>query len=145
MKHLKTALTALALSVAQLSAMASAIPVKLYKNPNCGCCDEYAKHLEQNGFKVEIISTTDMASIKQKYNVPERLEGCHTAIVAGYVVEGLIPAQYVQQMLTKHLAIKGLSLPGMPTGAPGMPGAKSKPLSVYVIDASASPKVFATF
>lgn len=144
MRTLKTLLTSIALA-AQLPAMAANVPVKLYKNPTCYCCDLYAKHLEENGFAVELINLTDMASIKDKYGVPEKLEGCHTAIVEGYVVEGLIPAQYVQQMLKEHRPIKGLALPGMPVGAPGMPGAKKKPLNVYLLDASTPPKVFATF
>ena len=144
MRYAKTLLAALVLAV-QLPVMAAAIPVKLYKNPSCFCCDLYAKHLEENGFKVELINTTDMASIKQKYGIPAKLEGCHTAIVEGYVVEGLVPAKFVQQMLKEHRAIKGVSLPGMPVGAPGMPGAKAKPLNVYTLDASPSPAVFGSF
>ena len=144
MRYAKTLLTALALA-AQLPAMAAAIPVKLYKNPNCYCCDLYAKHLEENGFKVNLINTTDMASIKQKYSIPEKLEGCHTAIVEGYVVEGLVPAQFVQRMLKEHRPIKGLALPGMPVGAPGMPGAKPRPLNIYLLGSGSSPKVFASF
>lgn len=144
MRHAKTLLTALALA-AQLPAMAAASPVKLYKNPNCYCCDLYAKHLEENGFKVDLINTTDMASIKQKYSIPEKLEGCHTAIVEGYVVEGLVPAQFLQRMLKEHRPIKGLTLPGMPVGAPGMPGAKPRPLNIYLLGSSSSPKVFGSF
>src|SRR5436309_2825539 len=144
MRYAKTLLAALVLAV-QLPVMAAAIPVKLYKNPSCFCCDLYAKHLEENGFKVELINTTDMASIKQKYGIPAKLEGCHTAIVEGYVVEGLVPAKFVQQMLKEHRAIKGVSLPGMPVGAPGMPGAKPKPLNVYTLDTSPSPAVFGSF
>jgi len=144
MRYAKILLTALALA-AQLSAMAADIPVKLYKNPNCYCCDLYAKYLEGNGFKVELINTTDMASIKQKYGVPENLAGCHTAFVDGYVVEGLVPAQFVKQMLAEHRPIKGVALPGMPVGAPGMPGAKPSPLIIYTLDSSSPPKVFASF
>jgi hypothetical protein len=144
MRYVKILLTVLALA-AQLPATAADIPVKLYKNPNCYCCDLYARYLEENGFKVEVINTTDMASIKQKYSVPEKLEGCHTAVVGGYVVEGLVPAQFVQKMLKEHLPIRGVSLPGMPVGAPGMPGAKPGPLTVYTLDSSSPPKVFANF
>ncbi|MFM0415904.1 DUF411 domain-containing protein [Paraburkholderia aromaticivorans] len=120
-------------------------PVKLYKNPNCYCCDLYARYLEESGLKVEMVDTTDMASIKQKYSVPEKLEGCHTAVVEGYVVEGLVPAQFVQKMFKEHLAIRGIALPGMPVGTPGMPGAKPSPLDVYTLDSSSPPKVFASF
>lgn len=145
MRHLKTALTALALAAAHLPVLAAGIPVKLHKNPGCYCCDLYARHLEENGFAVEIIGTTDMASVHRQYGVPEQLEGCHTAVIGKYVVEGHVPAQYVHRLLTEHSAAKGLSVPGMPVGTPGMPGAKSKPLNVYVFGASAAPRVFATF
>ena len=144
MRFTKPLLAALALAI-QWPAMAALIPVKLYKNPSCYCCDLYAKHLEENGFKVELINTTDMASIKKKYAVPEKLEGCHTAIVEGYVVEGLVPAQFVQRLLKEHRPIKGLSLPGMPVGAPGMPGTKAKPLNVYTVEANSPPQIFASF
>lgn len=141
------ALSAVAL---QLPARAAAVPVKLFKNPSCYCCDLYAKHLEQYGFKVELVNTTDMAAIKQKYGIPERLEGCHTALIEGYVVEGLVPAKFVQQLLEQKPAVKGISLPGMPVGAPGMDGAKSNPLDVYVLERAprslaASAAVFGTF
>ncbi len=130
---------------AQLPAMAVTIPVKLYKNPNCGCCDVYADHLQANGFKVEMINTHDTASIKKKFGVSEKLEGCHTAIISGYVFEGLIPAEFIHRVLQARLPIKGLSVPGMPVGAPGMPGAKSGLIHVYSLDASTTPKVFASF
>lgn len=144
MRCLKILLIALTLGL-QLPAMAAGTPVKLYKNPNCGCCDVYAQHLEANGFKVELINTTDMASIKQKYAVPEKLEGCHTAIIEGYVVEGLVPAEHVKRLLKERSPAKGIALPGMPVGAPGMPGDKRGPLHIYYLGSGATPKVFASF
>lgn len=149
MKFVKIA-TALLVLALQVPAMAAIVPVKLFKNPNCFCCDLYARHLEQNGFKVELVNSTDMAAIKQKYGIPERLEGCHTALIDGYVVEGLVPAKFVQQMLKERPRIKGVALPGMPVGAPGMDGPKSKPLEVFTLEretagAGAAPKVFGSF
>lgn len=129
----------------QLPVLAAGIPVKLYKNPNCGCCDVYADHLEANGFVVRLINTSDMASIKQKYAVPEKLEGCHTAVIDGYVFEGLIPADSVKRILKERPPVKGLSVPGMPVGAPGMPGNKRGPIHVYYLDSSPTPKIFARF
>lgn len=119
--------------------------IKIYRNPNCGCCDAYAGYLKSNGFAVEVIDTFDAASMHLKYAVPDRLEGCHTAVAEGYVFEGLIPAQYIKQVLQERRPIKGLSVPGMPVGAPGMPGPKRGPISVYQIETASSPKVFATF
>lgn len=145
--RIATALLALAL---QVPTMAAVIPVKLFKNPSCFCCDLYARHLEQNGFKVELVNSTDMAGIKQKHGIPERLEGCHTAIVDGYIVEGLVPAKFVQQMLKERPAIKGIALPGMPVGAPGMDGPKGKTLDIYALERRAGasgrkPRVFGSF
>jgi hypothetical protein len=129
----------------QLPALAAGIPVNLYKNPNCGCCDAYAEHLEKNGFEVKLINTNDMASIKEKHNIPENLEGCHTATIEGYVFEGLIPAENIKQVLNERTPVKGLSVPGMPVGAPGMPGNKKGPIHVYYLSAASEPKVFASF
>src|SRR3546814_18780248 len=85
----KTLLATLFLGV-QLPVLAANIPVKLYKNPNCGCCDSYADYLNKNGFNVSLINTNDMAEIKTKYGVQEKLEGCHTAVIGTYVFEGQI-------------------------------------------------------
>lgn len=148
MKSVKIAIALLALAMELPALAGGAIPVKLIKNPSCYCCDLYAKHLEQNGFKVELVNTTDMEGVKQKYAIPEKLEGCHTALVDGYIVEGLVPARFVQQMLKERPTIKGISVPGMPVGAPGMDGAKSKPLNVYRIQAgpaTSAPHVYGTF
>ena len=144
MRHFKTLVLALALGF-PLSAVAAGIPVKMYKSPNCGCCDRWAQHLEANGFTVETINTPALASIKEEYHIPTNLAGCHTALVEGYVVEGLVPAKYIKQMLADHLPVKGLSIPGMPVGAPGMPGTAAGPLSVYVLGTGPAPKAFATF
>lgn len=144
MRHWKPLILALALA-AQMPAFAANTPVKVYRNPNCGCCDVYARYLESNGFDVELIDTFNPAPIHQKYAVPERLEGCHTAVIGSYVFEGLIPAEYIKRVVGEHLPMKGLSVPGMPVGAPGMPGAKKAPINVYYLDASSSPRIFATF
>lgn len=140
----KTLLVGLFASL-QLPALAAGIPVKLYKNPNCGCCDVYADHLKANGFDVQMVDTNDMASVKKKFGVQEKLEGCHTATINNYVFEGLIPAEHIKRVLDERQPVKGLAVPGMPVGAPGMPGHKKGPIHVYYLDASAKPKVFASF
>jgi len=140
----KTILTTLILG-AQLPAFAANIPVQIYRNPNCGCCDTYADYLKTKGFDVTLIDTDDMAAVKQKYAVPEQLEGCHTALIGRYVFEGLIPAENIKQVVNERRPIKGLSVPGMPFGAPGMPGNKKGPINVYYLNSSSAPKVFASF
>jgi hypothetical protein len=129
----------------QVPAVAADIPIRIYRNPNCGCCDVYAGYLKRNGFNVELIDTLDAALIHQKYAVPERLEGCHTAVAGNYVFEGLIPAEHVKRVISEKRPIRGLSVPGMPLGAPGMPGTARAPIHVYYLEDTSSPKIFATF
>jgi hypothetical protein len=115
----------------------------LYKNPQCGCCAEYAKYLGQNGFDVQVEETFDLPSIKREHAVPAALEGCHTTLVDGYVIEGHVPVDIIQRLLREKPAIKGISLPGMPLGSPGMGGEKRAPLTVYEISDTPN-KVYAT-
>ena len=115
----------------------------LYKNPQCGCCAEYGKYLGQNGFDVQVVETLDLPSVKREHGVPAALEGCHTTLVDGYVIEGHVPVDIVQRLLREKPAIKGISLPGMPAGSPGMMGEKTAPLTVYEISDEPN-KVYAT-
>lgn len=115
----------------------------LYKNPQCSCCDEYAKYLRANGFEVKVLPTHDLTLIKKEHGVPEPLEGCHTSLIDGYVVEGHVPVRSLNKLLTERPAIKGISLPGMPLGSPGMGGRKQEPFTIYEIGEAQS-KVFAT-
>lgn len=104
----------------------------MYKPLQCGCCDEYAKHLERNGISVEIKSLRSLAMTKRLTGVPKGFEGCHTLLVDGYTVDGLVPMAVLDKLLTERPDIKGISLPGMPWGAPGMEQRpKSAPLVVY--------------
>lgn len=144
MRYWKTLLIALAIGF-QPQAFSAGIPVQLYQNPNCGCCKVYADYLRGYGFEVQSINTTDLGSIKKKYAVPERLEGCHTAIISGYVFEGLIPADMIKRVLSEHRPITGISLPGMPEGAPGMTGNKTGPLHVYYIKTAPALQIFGSF
>lgn len=127
-----------------LPARAAPLAVKLYKNPNCACCDVYAEHLRSHGFHVQMISNTDMASVKRKLGVPDMLAGCHTAVLNDRIYEGLVPAKYIQQFIAEGNKSMGLSVPGMPVGAPGMPGRAKRPIHVYAFDRSTS-RIYATF
>ncbi len=114
----------------------------LYKNPECGCCQAYAEYLQDNGFAVTVRPTENMSLIKQRHAVPEHFEGCHTLLVDGYVVEGHVPLSAIERLLDERPAIKGISLPGMPQGSPGMSGRKTAPFTVYELTDGA-PKVYA--
>lgn len=114
----------------------------LYKRPYCSCCDGHADHLRANGYKVTVIQTQSMSLIKKKYAVPQELEGCHTIVIGGYVVEGHVPASIIGKLLSERPAIRGISLPGMPDGSPGMSGVKKAPLQVFEISDD-TPKIYA--
>ena len=121
------------------------IQATLYKNPECTCCDDYADYLRSNGFDVTVIENPNMTLIKHKHGVGEDLEGCHTTLVEGYVVEGHVPVAPLKRLLSEKPAIKGISLPGMPEGSPGMTGTKEGPFEILSITGKSGPApVFAT-
>jgi hypothetical protein len=120
------------------------VKATLYKNPQCTCCEQYAAYLGQHGFDVTIIPSNDLATINRQHGVPEALDGCHTTLMSGYVAVGHIPVDIVQRMLTQKPDITGISIPGMPSGTPGMGGPKSGPIQVYAFG-KGEPSVFATF
>tara|TARA_Y100000310_G_scaffold311906_1_gene358644 strand:+ start:614 stop:1090 length:477 start_codon:yes stop_codon:yes gene_type:complete len=107
--------------------------ITVFKSPNCGCCVGYVAELEKHGFDVEIIETTDMHSIKQKYKIPRSMESCHTAVIGDYFIEGHVPIEAVNKLLEENPEIDGITLPRMPAGSPGMPGIKKAPVKVYAL------------
>ena len=113
----------------------------MYKNPQCGCCENYARYLRRNGFRVTVKETHNMSLISRQNGVPEKLAGCHTMLIGGYVVEGHVPVGAINKLLKERPDIKGISLPGMPDGSPGMTGEKTEPFTIYEISDEA--KVFA--
>ena len=114
-----------------LPALAAPIHAVMYKNPSCSCCETYAALLEKNGFEIEIKPSNDLTQISRDAGVPAQLAGCHTIFVDGYVVEGLVPIDAVQKMLTERPPVTGIALAGMPTGSPGMGGTKTAPFTIY--------------
>lgn len=130
---LRSLMFALTLLAGAAVAHAQAVAVKMYKNPQCGCCEEYAKYLRQNGFKVTVTPTHSMSMISRQNGVPEHLAGCHTMLIGGYVVEGHVPVGAINKLLAERPKIKGISLPGMPEGSPGMTGTKSAPFQILEI------------
>ena len=117
----------------------------LYKDPDCGCCADYAKYLEGEGIPVRVKETTALAALRRLAGVPDKLASCHTTTIGAYVVEGHVPVAAIRKLLAEKPDIRGIALPGMPQGSPGMSGIKEGPFVVYEIggrDASGQPKVF---
>src|SRR5260370_41857627 len=113
---------------------AAPVPVILYKNPECGCCEGYADYLRAHGFKVTVKASNDLAEISRKAGIPPDLQGCHTAFIENYVVDGHVPVEVINKLLAQHPAIKGITLPGMPQGSPGMSGMKTGPFTIYAVE-----------
>lgn len=105
----------------------------VYRSTTCGCCLGYIAELEKQGFAVEVKSLReeDMAPIKKQYGIPEDKQSCHTTVIGNYFIEGHVPIEAVEKLLTEKPDIDGIGLPGMPFGTPGMPGAKQAPYEIY--------------
>ncbi len=118
--------------------------VQVYKSPTCGCCSKWVAHLEANGFKVEATDVNDMSLIKRSYGIPGVLASCHTAVVGDYLVEGHVPAEDIIQLLKQKPAIKGIAVPGMPIGSPGMEGSNPEAYDVVSFKANGETEVFSS-
>lgn len=121
----KAANDAEANGLAKPEAPASAQPklaaMTVYRDPSCGCCEAWASQARTAGYEVTLIDHSDMRAIKRQHGVPEELVSCHTGIVAGYAIEGHVPFADVERLLkNKPDEVRGIAVPGMPRGSPGM-------------------------
>jgi hypothetical protein len=120
-------------------------PMTVYKDPNCGCCAEWVSHVRKAGFVVTVRDTADMSSVKASFGVPSALESCHTARVGAYAIEGHVPADLIQKLLREQPVARGLAVPGMPQGSPGMEqGAPKDAYEVLLFDKAGKTRVFAS-
>lgn len=113
--------------------------IDIYKSLTCGCCDVYSSYVDGKvSSKVNIIDIQNSDRIKKQYGVPSELQSCHTTIIGNYFVEGHVPLEAVEKLLKEQPEIKGIAMPGMPQGSPGMPGAKSGAFVIYSVNADGS-------
>ena len=118
------------------SAEVHGLPVALvHKSPTCGCCGLWVDHLKEAGFQVEVRNSEDVMPVKQRLGVPYGKGSCHTAEIAGYFIEGHVPAEDIKRLLAEKPDAKGLVLPGMPMGSPGMEGPEgtARPYTVELV------------
>lgn len=104
--------------------------VKVYKSPTCGCCGKWVEHMRDAGFTVETHNRSNMDAIKNRFGITPQQASCHTAVVGGYLIEGHVPAKDVLRLLDDKPAVRGLTVPGMVMGSPGMEGHRSDHYSV---------------
>ena len=128
---------------AQVASASSADTVKVYKDPNCGCCSKWADHMRANGFTVETVDLPDLTMVKQRYAIGESLQSCHTAVIGDYAFEGHVPADVIRKFLDEKPSVAGLAVPGMPMGSPGMEGAGKDRYDVLTFDRAGRTTVYA--
>jgi hypothetical protein len=126
------------------TAVAPLPTVVVYKDAACGCCKEWVKHMQKAGFTVTAHDTPDMDGIKASMGVPNALQSCHTAIVGAYLLEGHVPADLVQKLLAEKPTARGLAVPGMPSGSPGMEGGPKDKFDVILFERSGKTRVYAS-
>jgi len=149
-RGLLLALAAIPLALALSAGAAQKLPaVEVFKTPACGCCDDWIKHLQANGFQVTPINVPDLAPVRARLGMPARYGSCHTARVGGYLVEGHVPAREVRRLLRERPQAIGIAVPGMPIGSPGMDGPIYKglqqPYDVLLVQRDGSARVFASY
>ncbi len=123
-------------------AMAAAPVINVYKSATCGCCEAWVKHLRDNGFKVEAHNVANPSDTREKMGIPDRFGSCHTAVVDGYAIEGHVPAAEVKRLLATKPKAKGLAVPAMPLGSPGMEGPRKDAYDVLLVLPDGSSKVY---
>jgi hypothetical protein len=126
------------------SAFAANLPeVVMYRDPACTCCGDWMKHMQSQGFKVKNVPIADIFAFKEKQGVTDDLASCHTAIIDDYVVEGHVPSDDIKRLLAQKPDIRGIAVPGMPVGTPGMEmGNKKDSYAVVSFDKKGQTKVF---
>lgn len=116
--------------------------IVVYKSPYCGCCTGWADHVRAHGYRVTTREIDALDIVKRTAGVPEALESCHTAVVDGYVIEGHVPASALDRLLDTRPPVRGLAVPGMPIGSPGMEGGDPEPYDVLSFGRDGEPTVF---
>jgi hypothetical protein len=124
--------------------------IEVWKTPTCGCCKEWVSHLERAGFKTTVHDVEDTSAIRAKKGIPLALASCHTGEVAGYALEGHVPASEIKRLLAERPQAVGLAVAGMPMGSPGMEGppgaAQPQPrFDVLLVSKQGAPTVYRAY
>jgi len=141
------ALTAIGARLLEAQQQPALPPMTVYKSANCGCCAQWVDHARANGFTVRVVNTEDLNTVKREMGIPAALASCHTVVVGSYLVEGHVPAADVKRLLRDRLKVRGIAVPGMPIGAPGMeqgPASGYERYDVIAFEQNGTTRVFAS-
>ncbi|MCU0617211.1 MAG: DUF411 domain-containing protein [Gemmatimonadaceae bacterium] len=116
----------------------------VYKSPTCGCCKAWIEHVEKAGFRCTARDLPDLTETKAAFGIPRALESCHTAQIGRYLVEGHVPADLILRLLREQPDARGLAVPGMPIGSPGMEGGTPEKYDVLLFDRAGRTRVYAS-
>jgi len=126
-----------------MGSAAFAAEMSVTKTPWCGCCAAWITHMREAGFDVTVHEEEDLTAIKDKMGVEPKLQSCHTGEVEGYVIEGHVPAEDVLRLLAERPKARGLTVPGMPVGSPGMEmGDRKDAYDVFLIKEDGTTELF---
>jgi len=126
-----------------MRANAGSIPIEVYQDPSCGRCSKWIDHLQSNGFVVTVNYRSDMDAIKDQFDIPESVRSCHTAKVGRYFIEGHVPASDIIRLLVAKPDARGLAVPGMPIGSPGMEQGSARTPYEVVLFGNGQTSIFA--
>ncbi|MCS6963677.1 DUF411 domain-containing protein [Thermoflexus sp.] len=118
---------------AQLASSLTGEVVTVYLTPNCGCCVEYIRYLRSHGAAVHVVQQDDLTPLKRAWGIPESMWSCHTSRLGPYVIEGHVPLEAIVRLWAERPDARGIALPGMPPGSPGMSGNRTGPLTIYLL------------
>lgn len=147
MKNRTSIILSLSLFFVSAAVVAAQQPkITVYKSSTCGCCKKWISHLEQNGFKVSAHDVESVVPYKIEYGLTPKLSSCHTAVINGYTIEGHVPAKDILRLLKEKPKLKGLAVPGMPVGSPGMEmGDRKDKYNVMSFDENGNTKVYSSY
>ena len=133
-----------ALLLPALAAQAGPL-IEVFKSPDCGCCGDWVKHLQTNGFDVRVRDVAEPGEHRRRLGIPDELGACHTATAGAYVIEGHVPAREIRRLLKEKPKALGLSVPGMPAGSPGMEGPRPVPYQVLLVELGGRHRVYQSY
>ncbi len=124
--------------------VAQAVEITVYKSAQCMCCGNWVSYMRRRGYKMTVHNMDNLDTVKKMAGVPDLLQACHTALVKGYVIEGHVPAEDVARLLAERPKARGIAVPGMPMGSPGMEGRRAERYHVVMFGGAGGAKIFSS-